>query len=130
MTVDVPKAELHVHLEGTAPPALIRALADRNGIPVPAGLIGSDGRFAWRDFLHFLELYDLAAGTIRTARDYHDVTYAYLASAAAEGAIYVELTASPEHARAVGLTAAELNAGVAEASTTPVATTASRRGSS
>jgi adenosine deaminase len=114
MTADVPKAELHVHLEGTAPPVLIRALAERNGLEVPAGLIGPDGRFAWRDFLHFLERYDLAAGTIRTARDYRDVTYAYLASAAAEGTVYAELTASPEHAAAVGLSEAGLYAGVAE----------------
>ena len=38
----VPKAELHVHLEGTAPPALIRRLAERNGLPVPEGVFASD----------------------------------------------------------------------------------------
>jgi adenosine deaminase len=110
----VPKAELHVHLEGTAPPALIRALAERNGMPVPPGLIGDDERFAWKDFLHFLDLYDLAAGVIRTARDYRDVTYAYLAACAAEAAIYVELTASPDHAAAVGLSDSEHYGGISE----------------
>jgi adenosine deaminase len=110
----IPKAELHVHLEGTAPPALIRALAERNGLPVPPGLIGAGERFAWKDFLHFLELYDLAAGVIRTARDYRDVTYAYLAACAAEGTVYVELTASPDHAAAVGLSDAEHYGGIAD----------------
>jgi adenosine deaminase len=110
----VPKAELHVHLEGTAPPALIRRLAARNGLPVPPGVLGSDDEFEWSDFLHFLRTYDLAASVIRTAQDYRDVTFEYLSSCAAEGAIYVELIASPDHAAAVGLSDAEHYAGIAQ----------------
>ena len=111
--MDVPKAELHVHLEGTAPPGLVRRLADRNGLPVPDGVFAGEDRFAWSDFLHFLATYDLAASVIRSAEDYRDVTYEYLASCAAEGAIYVELTASPGHADAVGLTDAQHYGGIA-----------------
>jgi adenosine deaminase len=110
----IPKAELHVHLEGTAPPALIRRLAARNGIPVPEGVFRSDDEFAWTDFLHFLRTYDLAASVIRTAEDYRDVTYEYLAGCAAEGAIYVEVIASPDHAAAVGLSDADHYAGIAQ----------------
>ena len=77
----VPKAELHVHLEGTAPPALIRRLAARHGMPVPEGVFRSDEEFEWSDFLHFLRTYDLAASVIRTAQDYRDVTFEYLAAA-------------------------------------------------
>jgi adenosine deaminase len=99
----VPKAELHVHLEGTAPPGLIRRIAERNGLPVPDGVFAARDRFAYRDFLDFLDTYDKAASVIRTADDYRDITYEYLLSCAAEGAIYVELTASPDHARLVGL---------------------------
>jgi adenosine deaminase len=101
--VSVPKAELHVHLEGTATPDLIRRLAERNGLAVPEGLFGSDSRFAYTDFLDFLRAYDLAASVIRTGEDYRDVTYEYLARCAAEGAVYVELIVSPDHARQVGL---------------------------
>jgi adenosine deaminase len=84
-------AELHVHLEGTAPPELIRRLADRNGVSVPEGVFASPERFAWVDFLDFL-----------------------LVSCAREGAIYVELLVSPDHAAEVGLPAAEQHAGVAQ----------------
>lgn len=110
----VPKAELHVHLEATALPQLIRALAARNGRTLPAELFTPDGRFAWRDFLHFLQHYDVAASAIRTAQDYRDVTFAYLERCAAEGAVYVELIASPDHARAVGLPESEHRAGIAQ----------------
>jgi adenosine deaminase len=111
----IPKAELHVHLEGTATPDLIRRLAARNGIALPEDrLFRPDGTFAWNDFLHFLESYDIAAGAIRTAQDYRDITYEYLAACAAEGAIYVELIASLDHGRKVGLDDAEHLAGIAQ----------------
>ncbi len=96
-------AELHVHLEGTVPPALVQRLADRNGLKVPEGVFAAPDRFAWVDFLDFLRTYDLAASVIRTQADYRDITYEYLMSCAAQGAIYVELIASPDHAASVGL---------------------------
>jgi len=113
-TGSIPKAELHVHLEGTADPALIRRLAARNGIDLPAGMLASDHEFDWSDFLHFLQTYDLAASVIRTPQDYRDVTFEYLSACAAEGAIYVELIASPDHATAVGLSDAEHFAAIAQ----------------
>jgi adenosine deaminase len=109
----VPKAELHVHLEGTAPPELIARIAERNGVTVPHGMLGDDGRFQYRDFLHFLRTYDLAASVIRTAEDYRDITYEYLSGAAGAGAIYVEFTASPDHAALVGLSDEEHWQGIA-----------------
>ena len=109
----VPKVELHVHLEGTAPPDLIRRLAERNGLPLPDGLLAAPDRFAYSDFLHFLKTYDKAASVIRTGEDYRDITYEYLMGCAAEGAIYVELTASPDHAKLVGLSDEEHLDGIA-----------------
>jgi len=110
----IPKAELHVHLEGTAPPELTRRIAKRNKLEIPLGTIGVDGRYLWDDFLHFLRVYDQAASVIRSAQDYRDITYEYLASCAREGAIYVELTASPDHAALAGLAYPDQIAGIAQ----------------
>jgi adenosine deaminase len=109
----LPKAELHVHLEGTAPPALVSRLAARNGVPLPERLLGSDGQFHYGDFLDFLRCYDLAASVMRTGEDYRDITYEYLCDCARQGAIYVELTASPDHAALVGMSDEEHIAGIA-----------------
>jgi adenosine deaminase len=99
----IAKAELHCHLEGSIPPALARALALRNGIDLPPGLMGKDGFYIWKDFLSFLAAYDLVCQTLRTARDYGDVLYSYLAGAAREGAVYVEMFCSPERPAALGV---------------------------
>jgi adenosine deaminase len=110
----VPKAELHVHLEGTAPPHLIRRIAARNGLTVPDGVFATPDRFAWRDFLDFLQTYDMAASVIRTVEDYRDITYEYLSACAADGTVYVELIASPDHAALVGLSDEDHLAGIAQ----------------
>jgi adenosine deaminase len=99
----IPKAELHCHLEGSIPPALARALASRNGLDLPLGLIGEGGHYVWKDFLSFLAAYDLVCKALRTARDFGDVIYSYLAGAAREGAVYVEMFCSPERPAALGI---------------------------
>jgi adenosine deaminase len=109
----VPKAELHVHLEGTATPDLVRRIAQRNGLEVPEGVFAAPDRFAWRDFLDFLNTYNLVCSVIRTGEDYRDITYEYLASCARGGAIYVELTASVDHSRIAGIGDAEHWEGIA-----------------
>lgn len=114
MTGQIPKAELHCHFEGTAAPRLIRKLAARNSVEVPPSLFDGDDRFAWTGFPGFLDAYDLAARCIRTVRDYRDVSYEYLAACAHEGAIYVEVFLSPDHAAEVGLSYAEHLAGAIE----------------
>jgi adenosine deaminase len=110
------KVELHVHLEGTATPELVQRLATRNGIALPERLLNEHGRFHYRDrdFLDFLRTYDMAASVIRTAQDYRDVTYEYLSACASEGAVYVEVTASPDHAGRAGLAESEHLAGIAQ----------------
>ena len=114
MSSGVAKAELHVHLEGTAPPELVRRIAARHGLALPEALLGDDGRFRYTDFLDFLRTYDMAASVIRTGEDYRDIVYEYLCSCARGGAIYVELTASPDHAALVGLSDSEHLGGIAQ----------------
>ena len=99
----IPKAELHVHLEGSIPTSLARDLARRNGLELPPGLFGDDGFYAMTDFLSFLAAYDRVCTTLRKADDFGDVMYAYLAAAAREGAVYVEMFCSPERPAALGI---------------------------
>ena len=77
--MSVPKAELHVHVEGAASPDLVRRIAARNGIARPRR---RDRRRravrAGRDFLDFLNTYDAATSVIRTGEDYRDIVYEYL----------------------------------------------------
>lgn len=92
----VAKAELHCHLEGSIAPPLAIELARRNGTSLPVGLMRADGTYEWRDFLGFLAAYDGVCSALRTPADFSDVIYTYLAGAAAQGAIYVEMFCSPE----------------------------------
>ena len=66
----IPKAELHCHLEGSIPPSLARELATRNGLELPAGLMGVDGFYVWQDFWSFLAAYDRVCMTLRQPRDF------------------------------------------------------------
>ena len=115
----LPKAELHCHLQGTAPPALIRRIAERNGVELPDDLEDEGGRYAWDDFAGFFRAFDVAGLCLRTPGDYRDITVAYLTAAAEEGAVYVELFSSPDLAARAGLGFAEhlegIVAGIADA---------------
>lgn len=94
----VKKAELHVHLEGTITPSLAQQLAARNHLAFPTDIINADGSYRYRDFLHFLSVYDVVAGVIKQPQDYYDLTMDYLKSTAMSGCIYVEMMYSPDHA--------------------------------
>lgn len=108
----LPKAELHCHIEGAAAPDLVRRIAERNGVALPDSLFTADGRYVWNDFQSFLAAYDLASSVLRRPEDYRDIMYRYLADCAAEGAIYVEVFSSPDHAAAVGMSYADHLAGL------------------
>lgn len=114
MISEIPKAELHVHLEGAAQPALVRKLAARNGVILDDDLFDGDDSFAWSGFLDFLRVFDAAALAIQTVQDYRDVTYEYLRQLAGEGCVYAELMTSPDHAAAVGMSYADHVAGTAQ----------------
>lgn len=107
----VPKADLHVHLEGTITPAMVRRLAARNGIEVPPQLLhAGDESIRWPEaktahdsLLGFLKAYDDATAVLKCAQDYTDITYDYLKRSADEGCIYAEIMISAEHGAMVGL---------------------------
>jgi adenosine deaminase len=93
----LPKAELHLHLEGTLEPELLFALAERNGVALPYESV--DALRAAYDFTNlqsFLDLYYAGACVLRTERDFYDLTRAYLERAAADGVLHVEPFFDPQ----------------------------------
>lgn len=97
--MNLKKAELHVHLEGTITPDLAQKLAKRNNLTVPKGLIAPNGvSYLSKDFLDFLKVYDTLAALIKTPQDYYDITFDYLQRNAQDQVIYVEMMYSPDHA--------------------------------
>lgn len=92
---DFPKVELHLHLEGAAPPSFIRGLADEKGIDL-SGIFRSDGSYAYRDFEHFLSVYEAACTVLQSPEDFHRLTLAVLEESAAHGVVYSETFLSPD----------------------------------
>lgn len=91
----LPKVELHLHLEGAAPPAFIRGLARERQLDI-AGIFDAAGNYAFDDFPGFLRVYEAACTVLRGAADYHRLTRAVLEQSAADGVIYTELFLSPD----------------------------------
>ncbi|MDQ5883841.1 MAG: adenosine deaminase [Pseudomonadota bacterium] len=98
----IPKAELHVHLEGTIRPEIAKNLALRNHLNFPNHLL-DHSQFFYRSngFMDFLKAYDELAALIRQPQDYFDITYDYLKQSALKGVIYCEMMYSPDHAEKV-----------------------------
>ncbi len=91
-----PRAELHVHLEGTILPATLLRLAERNGRRLPADTPeGIAALYAFTNFDHFLDVWNLTTNCLRTPEDFRDITLDYAAQAASHGARYVEAIFSP-----------------------------------
>ena len=92
---DLPKVELHLHLEGAAPPAFIRGLAREKKLDL-AGLFDERGNYAIKDFWHFLKVYEAACTTLQRPEDFYRLTLAVLEESAASGVIYSETFLSPD----------------------------------
>jgi adenosine deaminase len=93
----LPKAELHLHLEGTLEPELLFALAGRNRVSLRDRSVDEvRAAYAFTDLQSFLDLYYEAADVLRTERDFHDLTVAYLDRVAADGARRVEVFFDPQ----------------------------------
>ncbi len=92
---DFPKVELHLHFEGAAPPAFIRSLAKEKNIDL-SGIFDARGNYLYRDFDHFLSVYDAACTTLQSPEDFRRLTLAVLEESAANGVVYTETFLSPD----------------------------------
>jgi len=92
---DLPKLELHLHLEGAAPPAFIRGLAAEKNVDL-SGIFDARGAYAYGDFAEFLKVYEAACTVLQGPQDFYRLTRAVLAESAAHGVIYTEAFLSPD----------------------------------
>ncbi|MDO5653512.1 MAG: adenosine deaminase [Brachymonas sp.] len=92
-----PKAELHLHIEGTLEPELIFALAQRNGVTLPyADVEALRAAYAFTDLQSFLDLYYAGCNVLRTEQDFFDLAWAYFERAAADHVVRVEPFFDPQ----------------------------------
>lgn len=91
----MPKVELHTHLEGCAPASFIRGLAAEKSIDI-SGIFNPDGTYAYRDFDHFLQVYEAACTTLQGPDDFYRLVKAVLEESASHGVVYQETFLSPD----------------------------------
>lgn len=100
--VSLPKAELHIHLEGSIRVDTVRDLADRIGRPVPEAL-GSDGVWRFDGFAHFIDSYGEVCDLLHDLDDFRRVALEFCGDLAAQGVRYAEVVFSPaQHAGRLG----------------------------
>ena len=93
----LPKAELHVHLEGTLEPELLFALAQRNGVRIPFDSVQSvRAAYQFSRLQDFLDIYYQGMSVLRTEEDFYQLTKAYLTRAAADNVRHVEPFFDPQ----------------------------------
>jgi adenosine deaminase len=93
----LPKAELHLHIEGTLEPELLFALAERNGVELPyPDLESVKAAYDFNQLQDFLDIYYAACEVLRTRADFRDLTIAYLERAAADNVRHVEVFCDPQ----------------------------------
>lgn len=91
----LPKVELHLHHEGAAPPSFIKGLAQEKSVNLD-GVFDAHGNYAFRDFVHFLSVYEAATSVLKSPDDYARLTKAVLEESAANDVVYSETFLSPD----------------------------------
>ncbi len=88
----LPKAELHLHIEGTLEPELAFRLARKHGVALRIAAWKSCAPpYQFLDLQSFLDIYYAGASVLRDADDFHDLTAAYLQKAHEQGVVHVEI---------------------------------------
>lgn len=112
----LPKAELHLHIEGTLEPEMVFALAARNGVALPYPSIEALRQiYDFSNLQDFLDLYYQATQVLLTERDFHDLARAYLDRARAENIRHAEIFFDPQAHLRRGVTLACVMSGLLDA---------------
>jgi adenosine deaminase len=100
----MPKAELHIHIEGSLEPELIFALAARNGVTLPYGDVEAlRAAYAFSNLQSFLDIYYAGASVLLKEQDFYDMAWAYLRRAAADKVVHAEIFFDPQTHTARGV---------------------------
>jgi len=100
----MPKAELHIHIEGSLEPELIFALAQRNGVALPYARVEElRSAYAFTNLQSFLDIYYAGASVLLKEQDFYDMTRAYLLRAAQDKVLHAELFFDPQTHMARGV---------------------------
>jgi adenine deaminase len=100
----IPKAELHLHIEGTLEPEMVFQLAHRHGIALPYPSVEALRKaYLFSDLQSFLDVYYAGAEVLRDESDFHALTSAYLRRAHADGVVHVEIFFDPQTHTARGV---------------------------
>jgi adenosine deaminase len=112
----MPKAELHIHIEGSLEPELIFELARRNGVALSyASVEALRAAYAFTDLQSFLDIYYAGASVLLKEDDFHAMAMAYFARAAADGVVHAELFFDPQTHTDRGVPMAAVIQGLARA---------------
>ncbi|MCY7369682.1 MAG: adenosine deaminase [Polaromonas sp.] len=105
----MPKAELHIHIEGSLEPEMIFALAARNRVQLPYANVEALRRaYAFTDLQSFLDIYYAGASVLLEEADFYDMTRAYLRKAAADNVVHAEIFFDPQTHTARGVSMATI----------------------
>ncbi|MES2510426.1 MAG: adenosine deaminase [Pseudomonadota bacterium] len=100
----MPKAELHIHIEGSLEPELIFALAKRNGVAIPYSSVEElRHAYAFTNLQSFLDIYYAGASVLLKEQDFYDMAHAYFLKAAANNVVHAELFFDPQTHTARGV---------------------------
>ncbi|WP_454796721.1 adenosine deaminase [Novosphingobium lindaniclasticum] len=112
----LPKAELHLHIEGSLEPELMFALATRNGVSIPFATVEEvRAAYEFSNLQDFLDIYYAGANVLLKRQDFHDLAMAYFARAAADGVVHAELMFDPQTHTDRGVPFAEVIEGLLSA---------------
>ena len=112
----VPKAELHIHIEGSLEPELIFALAQRNGVALAYPSVEAlREAYAFTDLQSFLDIYYAGASVLLQPQDFHDMAWAYFLRAQADNVVHTELFFDPQTHTARGVPMAAVIEGLSGA---------------
>jgi adenosine deaminase len=93
----LPKAELHLHIEGSLEPEQMFEFARRNGVEIPFKSVDEvRAAYAFSNLQDFLDIYYAGANVLRTKADFHDLAMAYFDRAAADGVVHAEIMFDPQ----------------------------------